>query len=155
MPIAQWLNEICLISHVPTSGNSTGMRGRNSARIENSEWGEAGIPENRELGMGRSGNSARIENSEWGEAGIPENRELGMGRSGNSARIENSEWGEAGIPENRELGMGRSGNLENTSGLENGLLSTNVILATLWDLSTLRRLWTYWALRGLLRIVVD
>ena len=71
MPIAQWLNEICLISHVPTSGNSTGMRGRNSARIENSEWGEAGIPENRELGMGRSGNSARIENSEWGEAGIP------------------------------------------------------------------------------------
>ena len=101
MPIAQWLNEICLISHVPTSGNSTGMRGRNSARIENSEWGEAGIPEN------------------------------------------------------RELGMGRSGNLENTSGLENGLLSTNVILATLWDLSTLRRLWTYWALRGLLRIVVD
>ena len=44
MPIAQWLNEICLISHVPTSGNSTGMRGRNSARIENSEWGEAGIP---------------------------------------------------------------------------------------------------------------
>ena len=101
MPIAQWLNEICLISHVPTSGNSTGMHGRNSARIENSEWGEAGIPEN------------------------------------------------------RELGMGRSGNLENTSGLENGLLSTNVILATLWDLSTLRRLWTYWALRGLLRIVVD
>ena len=101
MPIAQWLNEICLISHVPTSGNSTGMRGRNSARIENSEWGEAGIPEN------------------------------------------------------RELGMGRSGNLENISGLENGLLSTNVILATLWDLSTLRRLWTYWALRGLLRIVVD
>ena len=101
MPIAQWLNEICLISHVPTSGNSTGMRGRNSAKIENSEWGEAGIPEN------------------------------------------------------RELGMGRSGNLENTSGLENGLLSTNVILATLWDLSTLRRLWTYWALRGLLRIVVD
>ena len=101
MPIAQWLNEICLISHVPTSGNSTGMRGRNSARIENSEWGEAGIPEN------------------------------------------------------RELGMGRSGNLENTSGLENGLLSTNVILATLWYLSTLRRLWTYWALRGLLRIVVD
>ena len=101
MPIAQWLNEICFISHVPTSGNSTGMRGRNSARIENSEWGEAGIPEN------------------------------------------------------RELGMGRSGNLENTSGLENGLLSTNVILATLWDLSTLRRLWTYWALRGLLRIVVD
>ena len=78
-----------------------------------------------------------------------------MGRSGNPARIENSEWGEAGIPENRELGMGRSGNLENTSGLENGLLSTNVILATLWDLSTLRRLWTYWALRGLLRIVVD
>ena len=71
MPIAQWLNEICLISHVPTSGNSTGMRGRNSARIENSEWGEAGIPENRELGMGRSGNPARIENSEWGEAGIP------------------------------------------------------------------------------------
>ena len=84
MPIAQWLNEICLISHVPTSGNSTGMRGRNSARIENSEWGEAGIPENRELGMGRSGNpresrarngekreSPRIENSEWGEAGIP------------------------------------------------------------------------------------
>ena len=101
MPIAQWLNEICLISHVPTSGNSTGMRGRNSARIENSEWGEAGIPEN------------------------------------------------------RELGMGRSGNLENTSGLENGLLSTNVILATLWNLSTLRRLWTYWALRGVLRIVVD
>ena len=44
MPIAQWLNEICLISHVPTSGNSTGMRGRNSAKIENSEWGEAGIP---------------------------------------------------------------------------------------------------------------
>ena len=44
MPIAQWLNEICLISHVPTSGNSAGMRGRNSARIENSEWGEAGIP---------------------------------------------------------------------------------------------------------------
>ena len=44
MSIAQWLNEICLISHVPTSGNSTGMRGRNSARIENSEWGEAGIP---------------------------------------------------------------------------------------------------------------
>ena len=71
MPIAQWLNEICLISHVPTSGNSTGMRGRNSARIENSKWGEAGIPENRELGMGRSGNPARIENSEWGEAGIP------------------------------------------------------------------------------------
>ena len=33
--------------------------------------------------MGRSGNPARIENSEWGEAGIPENRELGMGRSGN------------------------------------------------------------------------
>ena len=48
--------------------------------------------------MGRSGNPARIENSEWGEAGIPENRELGMGRSGNPARIENSEWGEAGIP---------------------------------------------------------
>ena len=136
MPIAQWLNEICLISHVPTSGNSTGMRGRNSARIENSEWGEAGIPENRELGMGRSGNPARIENSEWGEAGT---------RNGEKRESR----------ENRELGMGRSGNLENTSGLENGLLSTNVILATLWDLSTLRRLWTYWALRGLLRIVVD
>ena len=136
MPIAQWLNEICLISHVPTSGNSTGMRGRNSARIENSEWGEAGIPENRELGMGRSGNPARIENSEWGEAGT---------RNGEKRESR----------ENRELGMGRSGNLENISGLENGLLSTNVILATLWDLSTLRRLWTYWALRGLLRIVVD
>ena len=142
MPIAQWLNEICLISHVPTSGNSTGMRGRNSARIENSEWGEAGIPENRELGMGRSGNPARIENSEWGEAGIPR-----------ESRTRNGEKRES--RENRELGMGRSGNLENTSGLENGLLSTNVILATLWDLSTLRRLWTYWALRGLLRIVVD
>ena len=142
MPIAQWLNEICLISHVPTSGNSTGMRGRNSARIENSEWGEAGIPENRELGMGRSGNPARIENSEWGEAGIPR-----------ESRTRNGEKRE--FRENRELGMGRSGNLENTSGLENGLLSTNVILATLWDLSTLRRLWTYWALRGLLRIVVD
>ena len=155
MPIAQWLNEICLISHVPTSGNSTGMRGRNSARIENSEWGEAGIPENRELGMGRSGNpresrarngekreSPRIENSEWGEAGIPR-----------ESRTRNGEKRE--FRENRELGMGRSGNLENTSGLENGLLSTNVILATLWDLSTLRRLWTYWALRGLLRIVVD
>ena len=48
------------------------MRGRNSARIENSEWGEAGIPENRKLGMGRSGNPARIENSEWGDAGLPE-----------------------------------------------------------------------------------
>ena len=128
MPIAQWLNEICLISHVPTSGNSTGMRGRNSARIENSEWGEAGIPENRELGMGRSGNPRE-------------------------SRTRNGEKRES--RENRELGMGRSGNLENTSGLENGLLSTNVILATLWDLSTLRRLWTYWALRGLLRIVVD
>ena len=115
MPIAQWLNEICLISHVPTSGNSTGMRGRNSAKIENSEWGEAGIPR-----------ESRTRNGEKRES-----------------------------RENRELGMGRSGNLENTSGVENGLLSTNVILATLWDLSTLRRLWTYWALRGLLRIVVD
>ena len=113
--------------------------------------------------MGRSGNprESRTRNGEKRES--RENRELGMGRSGNSARIENSEWGEAGTRngekresrENRELGMGRSGNLENTSGLENGLLSTNVILATLWDLSTLRRLWTYWALRGLLRIVVD
>ena len=103
----------------------------------------------------RGRNSARIENSEWGEAGIPENRELGMGRSGNprESRARNGEKRES--RENRELGMGRSGNLENTSGVENGLLSTNVILATLWDLSTLRRLWTYWALRGLLRIVVD
>ena len=92
--------------------------------------------------MGRSGNPARIENSEWGEAGIPR-----------ESRTRNGEKRES--RENRELGMGRSGNLENTSGLENGLLSTNVILATLWDLSTLRRLWTYWALRGLLRIVVD
>ena len=28
--------------------------------------------ESRELGMGRSGNPERVENSEWGEAGIPE-----------------------------------------------------------------------------------
>ena len=142
MPIAQWLNEICLISHVPTSGNSTGMRGRNSARIENSEWGEAGIPRESRTRNGEKRESPRIENSEWGEAGIPR-----------ESRTRNGEKRES--RENRELGMGRSGNLENTSGLENGLLSTNVILATLWDLSTLRRLWTYWALRGLLRIVVD
>ena len=71
MPIAQWLNEICLISHVPTSGNSTGMRGRNSARIENSEWGEAGIPRESRTRNGEKRESPRIENSEWGEAGIP------------------------------------------------------------------------------------
>ena len=142
MPIAQWLNEICLISLVPTSGNSAGMRGRNPARTGNSEWGESGIPRESRTRSGENRESR-------------ENRELGMGRIGNPPRIGNSEWGESGIPRESRTRSGGCGNLENTLGLEKGLLSSDVILATLWDLSTLRRLWTYWALRGLLRIVVD
>ena len=104
--------------------------------------GRSGNPRESRTRNGEKRESPRIESSEWGEAGIPR-----------ESRTRNGEKRES--RENRELGMGRSGNLENISGLENGLLSTNVILATLWDLSTLRRLWTYWALRGLLRIVVD
>ena len=91
-----------------------------------------------------------------GRSGNPRESRTRNGEKRESPRIENSEWGEAGIPrESRTRNGEKRESRENTSGLENGLLSTNVILATLWDLSTLRRLWTYWALRGLLRIVVD
>ena len=84
-----------------------------------------------------------------------ENRELGMGRCGTPARIENSEWVDAGLPRESRTRNGEKRESQSVSGLENGLLSSDVILATLWNLSTLRRLWTYWSLRGLLRIVVD
>lgn len=78
-----------------------------------------------------------------------------MGRSGNPERVENSEWGEAETPRESRTRNGEKRDSQSVSGLEDGLLSSDVILATLWNLSTLRRLWTYWSLRGLLRIVVD